>query len=150
MLKYLWKNLKMFFSDKKLKKPPQKVAYLWQLGGFFLCSPDCPKQLELHFRFINSFIQSSLLRSLIQMYLVKSYDFESITHIFNCFLTANLKRYFSKENVLLKDNSNGLQKFGVQSSWKGQSPKAKTYEDLWILGLWIENEVRLFMQYMNS
>ena len=32
------------FSHKKLKKPSQKVAYLWQLGVFFLCSPDCPKQ----------------------------------------------------------------------------------------------------------
>ena len=117
---------------------------------FSSAAPTAQNSPYLHFRFINSFIQSSLLRSLIQMYLVKSYDFESITHIFNCFLTANLKWYFSKENVLLKDNPNGLQKFGVQSSWKGQSPKAKTYEDLWILGLWIENEVRLFMQYMNS
>jgi hypothetical protein len=27
-----------------LKRPPQKVAYLWQLGVFFLCSPACPKQ----------------------------------------------------------------------------------------------------------
>ena len=33
-----------FFVHKKLKKTPQKVAYLWQLGVFFLCSPDCPKQ----------------------------------------------------------------------------------------------------------
>ena len=44
--------------QQSLKKPPQKVAYLWQLGVFFLCSP------ELHFRFINSFIQPSLVGSL--------------------------------------------------------------------------------------
>ena len=29
---------------QKVKKTPQKDAYLWQLGAFFLCSPDCPKQ----------------------------------------------------------------------------------------------------------
>ena len=38
-----------------MKKPPQKVAYLWQL---ILCSPDSP---ELYLRFINSFIQPSLV-----------------------------------------------------------------------------------------
>ena len=34
----------MLFAHEKLKKPPQKVAYLWQLGLLFLCSPDCLKQ----------------------------------------------------------------------------------------------------------
>ena len=28
-----------FFVHKKLKKPPQKVVYLWQLGGFFTAAP---------------------------------------------------------------------------------------------------------------
>ena len=42
-------DTKMFFAHKKLKKPPQKVGYLWQLGGFFLCSPDCPKQPRTSF-----------------------------------------------------------------------------------------------------
>ena len=41
----------MFFVHKKLKKPPQKVAYLWQLGLFFLCSPVCPKQPRTSFLF---------------------------------------------------------------------------------------------------
>ena len=44
-----------FFAHKKLKKPPQKVAYLWQLGGFFLFSPDCPKQLRTSFSFYKLF-----------------------------------------------------------------------------------------------
>jgi hypothetical protein len=38
------KILNIFFAHKKLKKPPQKAAYLWQFGFFFLCSPACPKQ----------------------------------------------------------------------------------------------------------
>ena len=58
-----------FHVQKKLKKSPQKIAYLWQLGGFFSLQPRLPKTAqntpELHFYFINSFIQSSLLRSLV-------------------------------------------------------------------------------------
>ena len=65
MLKYLKKIFKSFFAPKKLKKPPQKVAYLWQLGVFFSAAPTAQNSPELHFRFINSFIQSSLLRSLV-------------------------------------------------------------------------------------
>ena len=34
MLKYFLIRLKKKFAHKKLKKPTQKVAYLWQLGGF--------------------------------------------------------------------------------------------------------------------
>ena len=41
--KYFYKNFNYFFCTQKVEKPPQKVAYLWQLGGFFLCSPDFPK-----------------------------------------------------------------------------------------------------------
>ena len=48
---------KGFFAHKKLIKPSQKVAYLWQLG----VAQNSP---ELHFCFIIFFIQSSLLRSL--------------------------------------------------------------------------------------
>ena len=48
--KNIFKNIFFnIFAHKKLKKPPQKVAYLWQLGGFFLCSPDCPKQPRTSF-----------------------------------------------------------------------------------------------------
>ena len=54
---------------KSWKKPPQKVAYLYQLGEFFFSvAPTAPNSPELHFRFINSFIQSSLLRSLLAMF----------------------------------------------------------------------------------
>jgi hypothetical protein len=54
-----------FFAHKKLKKPPQKVAYLWQLGGvFFSATPAAENSPELHFRFKNSFIQPSCVESL--------------------------------------------------------------------------------------
>jgi hypothetical protein len=46
---------KKIFGLKKLKKPAQKVAYLWQLGVFFLCSPDCPKQPRTSFPFYKLF-----------------------------------------------------------------------------------------------
>jgi hypothetical protein len=36
---FLKKFQNYFLTLKTLKKTPQKVAYLWQLGGFFLCSP---------------------------------------------------------------------------------------------------------------
>ena len=45
----------IFFALKKLKKPPQKAAYLWQLGVFSLCSPDCPKQPRTSFAFYEFF-----------------------------------------------------------------------------------------------
>ena len=52
------------FAHKKLKKPPQKVAYLWQLGGLFSAALTAQNSPELHFLFINSFIQPSLVGSL--------------------------------------------------------------------------------------
>ena len=56
-----------FFCPQKVEKPPQKVAYLWQLGVFFLSAALIAQNSpELHFRFINSFIQSSLQRSLLK------------------------------------------------------------------------------------
>ena len=49
------KILKIFFAHNKLKKPPQKVAYLWQLEFFLLCSPACPKQPRSSFPFYKLF-----------------------------------------------------------------------------------------------
>ena len=46
---------KLFFDLENIKKPPQKAAYLRQLGGFFLCSPDCPKQPWTSFQFYKFF-----------------------------------------------------------------------------------------------
>ena len=62
------KKFKIFFAHKKLKKPPQKVAYLWQLRLFFSAAPTAQNSPELHFRFISSFIQPSLVGSLIFCY----------------------------------------------------------------------------------
>ena len=57
----------MFFAYKKLKKTPQKVAYLWQLGvvvfSAALTAQNSP-ELHFHFPFPISFIQLSLLKCL--------------------------------------------------------------------------------------
>ena len=61
------KNSTFIFANKKLKKTPQKVAYLWQLGGFFLCSPDCPKQPRSSFpfyKFLYSIVSAKVSASL--------------------------------------------------------------------------------------
>ena len=62
--KSLFKKKIYIFAHKKLKKPPQKVTYLWQLGFFFSAALTGPNSPELQFRFINSFIQPSLVGSL--------------------------------------------------------------------------------------
>ena len=51
-----------------MKEPSQKVAYLWQLGVFFSAAPTAQNSPELHFRFINSFIQPSRVGSLANAY----------------------------------------------------------------------------------
>ena len=61
---------KFVFNFFAHKKPPQKVAYLWQLGGFFFsAAPPAQNSPELHFRSINLFIQPSLLESLVGIHL---------------------------------------------------------------------------------
>ena len=58
---------KHFFCSHKVEKPAQKVAYLWQLGVFFFsAAPTAQYGPGLHFRFINYFIQPSLVASLVQ------------------------------------------------------------------------------------
>ena len=54
----------MFFSPQKVEKTSSKSCILMAVGIFFLCSPTAQNSPELHFCFINSFIQSSLLSSL--------------------------------------------------------------------------------------
>ena len=51
------------FRPHNGEKPPQKVAYLWQLGVFFSSAPTAQNSPELHFHFKNSFIQPSLVGS---------------------------------------------------------------------------------------
>ena len=62
-----------FFDHKKLKNPPQKVAHNRPRPFFFSAAPTAQNSPELHFRFINSSIQSSLLRSLHMDHLLNSY-----------------------------------------------------------------------------
>ena len=66
-----------FFDHKKLKKTPQKVAHNRPRPFFFSAAPTAQNSPELHFRFINSFIQWSLLRSLF------SYDAKSLSKYFS-------------------------------------------------------------------
>ena len=58
-----------------MKKPPQKVAYLWQLEGFFSTAPSARNSPEVHFRFINSPIHSSALKSVWHTYIEYSFIF---------------------------------------------------------------------------
>ena len=63
---FLNKNV---FAHKKLKKLPKKSCILMAVERFFFSAQNSP---ELHFCFINSFIQSSLLRSLVKTVLLKA------------------------------------------------------------------------------
>ena len=66
MLKCFEKNLKsFFFAHQKLKKPLKKLHTYGSWEFFFSAAPTAQNSPELHFSFINSFIQSSLLRSLL-------------------------------------------------------------------------------------
>ena len=40
------KKIKLIFDLENIKKPPQKVAYLWQLGLFFSLQPRLPKTAQ--------------------------------------------------------------------------------------------------------
>ena len=53
----------LFLALENFKKLASKVANLWQF--FFSAAPTAQNSPELHFRFINYFIQSSLLRSMV-------------------------------------------------------------------------------------
>ena len=66
-LKYILIFLNFFFCPQKVEKTTSKSCILngsWDY--FFSAAPTAQNSPELHFRFINSFIQSSLLRSLIR------------------------------------------------------------------------------------
>ena len=55
----------MFFCPQKVKKTTPKSCILMAVGrGFFSAAPTAQNSPELHFRFINSFIQPYLVESL--------------------------------------------------------------------------------------
>ena len=59
-----FKKIKQFFAHKRLKKPPQKVAYLWKLEVFFLsATPPAQNSPEVHFHFIHSSVLKSVHRA---------------------------------------------------------------------------------------
>ena len=66
-MRTLWYFQKSFFFNfwpEKVKKLASKVAHTRPRPFFFSAAPTAQNRPELHFRFINSSIQSSLLRSL--------------------------------------------------------------------------------------
>ena len=66
MLEYYLKNFKLFFCPQKVEKTTPKSCILMAVGSFFLSAAlTAQNSPELHYRFINSFIQSYLLRSLL-------------------------------------------------------------------------------------
>jgi hypothetical protein len=63
-LQYFFFKFRFFFAHQKLEKTPQKAAYLWQLGVVvFSAALTAQNSPELHFRFMNSVIQPSLVGS---------------------------------------------------------------------------------------
>ena len=66
MLKYFYKNSKMFFLPTKSWKNHLKNLHTYGSWEFFFSAATTAQNSpELHFRFINSYIQLSLLRSLL-------------------------------------------------------------------------------------
>ena len=66
MLKYYLKNLNLFFCPQKVEKTTPKSCILMAARSFFFsAAPTARNSPELHFRFINSFIQPSLVGSLL-------------------------------------------------------------------------------------
>ena len=64
--KYFLKNFEFFFGHKKLKKPFKKLHILMAVGRFFFsAAPTVQNSPELHFHFINSPTQSSVLKSVL-------------------------------------------------------------------------------------
>ena len=56
----------MFFCPQKVEKTKSKSCILMAVGSFFFsAAPTAQNSPELHFRFINSFIQPSLVGSLV-------------------------------------------------------------------------------------
>ena len=64
MLKY--KNLVIFFWPQKVEKNHPKKLHTYGIWEFFFsAAPTAQNSQELHFRFINSFIQPSRVESLL-------------------------------------------------------------------------------------
>ena len=74
------KSVAYFFNFFKLF---QKVAYLWQLGVFSLCSPDCPKHPRNSFPFYKFFyliVSAKVSGSSVNTVLFGSSELPNISH----------------------------------------------------------------------
>ena len=84
-----------------MKKPPQKVAYLWQLGVFFHCSPDCPKLPRTSFPFYKFFYTTISGRISDTKYPPKCHWIKS-----DAMREPNFKSlFFLKANMLIRQTS---------------------------------------------
>ena len=98
-----------------MKKPPHKIAYLWQLGGFFFCSPDCPKQPRASFLFYKFFYPTISCRLSGYICILKKYfkQWCAFLEIFyfqiqnNC--TSNDKKYLLLYVKIMYVNCNLVQ-----------------------------------------
>ena len=61
---FLKKKLKLFLTLKTLKNHPKKLHTYGSWEVFFSAAPTAQNSPELHFRFINSFIQPTRVESL--------------------------------------------------------------------------------------
>jgi hypothetical protein len=81
MLGYLKIKIKLFFALENIKKNhPKKLNTYGSWEFFFSAAPTAPNSPELHFRFINSFIQPFLVGSLVQQQTHPNV----MTNMFNC------------------------------------------------------------------
>ena len=84
---YFLKNL-IFFAHKKLKKKHLKKLHNYSVWEFFFSTaPTAQNSPELHFCFINSFIQSSLVGSLRQVVLMLLYV-HNVCTLYMCALST--------------------------------------------------------------
>ena len=96
MLKYIYFfNLEIFFCLPKVEKtiPKSCIRYLWQLGVFIICSPDCPKQPRTSFPFYELFYPT--ISGRISDWIVKMH-----------LIAMNLIIYLSFSCLFFSENSN--------------------------------------------
>ena len=92
MLKYLKKKLEIFFCPQKVERNTSKSCILMaNVWVFFSAVPNAQNSPELHIRFINSPIQSSVLKSVITTYWTE--------RIFGVFWDFSSPRVLKKSDV---------------------------------------------------
>ena len=121
-LHYSQKVFKFFFTHKKLKKPPQKVAYSWE--AFFLCSPNCPKYISFA-SYEQPIWISNICNKFLLTYFVSKYwqdkSFKSrLKTLKNASISHSLHTQKNKntlQHLKLGKLKFGIRKIGCSMSW---------------------------------